>query len=75
MPEESKTKIIRTYSLDPDVITWVTQKAARVTIEGDGERASDSKIVNDILTNAMKEDMRLQKLKKRVTSRAKVVAE
>lgn len=58
MSDKSEIKVTRTYSLSPAVIAWVTQKAARLTIEGDGERASDSKIVNDLLTAAMEQDKR-----------------
>ena len=75
MADKTETKITRTYSLDPVVIAWVTQKAARLTMQGDGDRASDSKVVNDILTAAMEQDTRLEKLKGRVTQRVKAVAE
>jgi hypothetical protein len=54
---EKEIKVTKTYSLDPAVIAWVTQKAARFTIENAGERASDSKVVNDILTAAMQDDL------------------
>lgn len=55
---EETQKVSKSYSLDPAVIAWVMQKAARLTIEGNGERASDSKVVNDILTAAMDADRR-----------------
>jgi hypothetical protein len=58
MAEKTEIKVTKTYSLDPIVIAWVTQKAARLTIENGRERASDSKVVNDILTVAMEEDKR-----------------
>ena len=57
MAEASEIKVPKSYSLDPAVIAWVTQKAARLTIENEGgERASDSKVVNEILTAAMEAD-------------------
>lgn len=56
---EETQKVSKSYSLDPAVIAWVMQKAARLTIESStGERASDSKVVNDILTAAMDADRR-----------------
>ena len=58
MMEESEIKVSKSYSLDPKVIAWVTQKAARLTMEG--QRTSDSTLVNDILTAAMEEDRRKQ---------------
>lgn len=60
MAEETEIKVTRTYSLDPAVIAWVTQRAARLTLESNGKRASDSQVVNDILTAAMQEDIRNQ---------------
>jgi hypothetical protein len=60
MAEKPEIKVTKTYSLDPIVIAWVTQKAARLTLENEGERASDSKVVNDILTTAMEADLRNQ---------------
>jgi len=69
--EKPEIKVTRTYSLDPVVIAWVTQKAARMTIESDGERASDSKVVNDILTAAMLEDKRLEVGKKNFSSKSR----
>lgn len=65
MAEKPEIKITRTYSLDPDVVAWVTQRAARLTIEGNGERTSDSKVVNDMLKAAMAEDERLEEGKKK----------
>jgi hypothetical protein len=64
MEEKSEIKITRTYSLDPAVVAWVTQKAARLTIEGNGERTSDSKVVNDMLRAAMEQDARNEAQKK-----------
>lgn len=61
MEEKNELKVAKSYSLDPAVIAWVTQKAARLTIQNEGERASDSKVVNDILTAAMEEDKRAQR--------------
>lgn len=72
---KSEIKITRTYSLDPAVISWITQKAARLTIEGNGERASDSRVVNDILTAAMKEDERMGAGKKRLIGEIKKTKE
>lgn len=69
MAEQIK-KIAKSYSLDPDVVAWVTQRAARLTIEGlNGERANDSKVVNDILTAAMEVDKHLENLKAKVTGK------
>ena len=45
----------KTYSLDPAIMAWVTQKAARQTIE-EGERVSESQVVNNILEKAMKKE-------------------
>lgn len=50
-------KVSKPYSLDPIVIAWVSQKALRLGSEN-GERVSDSKVVNDILTAAMEHDIR-----------------
>lgn len=63
MTDKSEIKVTRTYSLDPAVIAWVTQRAARQTmanLEADGKRVSDSEIVNSILTAAMESDIREQ---------------
>lgn len=54
---EETLKTSKSYSLDPTVISWVMQKAARLTVET-GERTNDSKLVNDILTAAMEADVR-----------------
>jgi hypothetical protein len=56
MAEKSEIKITRTYSLDPDLVAWITQKAARLTIEKE-RRISDSEVANDILTAAMDKDL------------------
>ena len=56
MAEKSEIKVTRTYSLDPDLVTWVTRKSSLLTLEADGERISDSKVVNDILRAAMERD-------------------
>jgi len=69
MGDKSEIKITRTYSLDPVVVSWVTRKAARVTIESDGERASDSKIVNDLLLAAMQKDKRNEAGRKKFIKR------
>lgn len=56
--EEQAKKIAKSYSLDPVVVSWVTQRAARLTIQGlNGERANDSKVVNDILRAAMEKEL------------------
>lgn len=75
MKEQAK-KIAKSYSLDPDVVAWVTQRAARLTIEGlNGERANDSKVVNDILTAAMEEDKHVQQIiKPKVQTKIKQAA-
>lgn len=68
--EETTNKVTRAYSLDPIVIAWVSQKALRLGSEN-GERVSDSKVVNDILTAAMEADVReeAQKVKLLDTAR------
>lgn len=58
MLENATNKVSKPYSLDPVVIAWVTQRAARLTIEGAGRRISDSEVANDILTAAMEHDIR-----------------
>ena len=63
MTDKQKFKVPKTYSLDPVVIAWVSQRAARLAIE-DGERANDSKLVNDILTAAMKADIRQEEARR-----------
>jgi hypothetical protein len=57
---DEKNKQPKTYSLSPIVIAWVTQKAARLTLEK-GERASESELVNRILLERMSEDQRTNK--------------
>jgi hypothetical protein len=58
MPEKTELKVPKTYSLDPVLIAWVSQKAARQAIESNGQRpANDSKVVNDILRAAMEKDI------------------
>lgn len=65
MIEKPEIKVTRTYSLSPEVIEWIAQKAKQIVIESNGEeRHNESKIANDILTAAMVEDMRNEKLKK-----------
>ncbi len=54
MNERRENKVSKSYSLDPEIISWVAQKAARLTI--DGEPTNDSKLVNDILRDAMEKD-------------------
>lgn len=75
--ENSTNKVSKPYSLDPDVIAWVSKKAARLNYESEnGERTSDSKLVNDILTAAMEEDIRNEVHKKKLldtTRRIKAV--
>ena len=66
---EETQKVSKSYSLDPAVIAWVMQKAARLTI--DGERASDSRVVNEILTKEMELDKRPEELKTRVEKKIK----
>lgn len=58
---EPKIKVTRTYSLDPVIIAWVTQKALRLSLESDGQdRISDSKVVNDILRAAMEKENEIE---------------
>ena len=56
--DQAPNKVTRTYSFDADVVAWVTQFAARKTINGEGRRISDSEVANDILTAAMEADIR-----------------
>jgi len=63
MTIDDTLKTPRAYSLDPAVIAWVSQTALRLGSEN-GERVSDSKVVNDILTEAMNTDERIQKIVK-----------
>jgi hypothetical protein len=55
MEERSELKTPKTYSLDPAVIAWVTQRAAVLTIKNES-RISESQVVNDILRAAMEKD-------------------
>ena len=70
MAQDPKTS--KSYSLDPDVITWVSQKAAAINIMGQ-ERTNDSKVVNDILRAAMEADEHMKKIQARVTREIKAV--
>jgi hypothetical protein len=56
MEEKNDLKAPKTYSLEPAVIAWVTQRAALLTIESKG-RVSESQVVNDILRAAMEADV------------------
>lgn len=58
LEEKTQNKVSKPYSLDPAVVAWVTQRAARLTISGDGRRISDSEVANEILTAAMEHDIR-----------------
>ena len=72
--DRTEIKITRTYSLDPVVVAWVTQKAARLTMKGNGERSSDSKVVNAIIKAAMENESRIEdeaNLKSKVLPRVK----
>ncbi len=64
MADISQIKAPKTYSLSPAVVAWVTQRAARQTIEG--PTTSDSKLVNDILTAAMEEDIRQEQARQQL---------
>jgi hypothetical protein len=67
---EEKNKKPKTYSLSPFVISWVTQKAAEQTIEN-GERSSESRLVEDILTEKMMEDGHIQRIASKVKPKIK----
>jgi hypothetical protein len=62
---EDKNKQPKSYSLSPAVIAWITQKAARLTIEN-GDQSSQSELVNQILTDAMQADQRMHELADKV---------
>lgn len=66
-----QNKVSKPYSLNPVVVAWVTQRAARLTIEGAGRRISDSEVANDILTKAMEEDKHLEILKAKIKNGGK----
>lgn len=54
---ESEKKTTKAYSLDPKVIVWVGKKAGERKIAGmSGHESSDSRVVNDILEDAMEKE-------------------
>jgi hypothetical protein len=53
MDKELKTP--KSYSLHPIIIGWLTQEAAKRTME-EGKSISASEVVNDILFKAMQEN-------------------
>lgn len=67
LQDQTQNKVSKPYSLDPVVVAWVSQKALRLGSEN-GERVSDSKLVNDILTREMELDKRITELKTRVVT-------
>ena len=51
-------KIPKSYSVDPIVAAWLANQAAKRTIESKGAKTpSVSEIVNEILTQAMQEEV------------------
>lgn len=58
MKDKSDLKIARSYTLDPIVVAWVTRKAALLTIQAkDDKQVSDSRVVNNILTETMEKEL------------------
>ena len=68
----NELKIPKSYSLDPDVIKWVSDKAAVLTLEG--LNSNDSKLVNEILRAAMDDDKHVQKIKSKIEPRIRQLA-
>lgn len=60
--EKDTNKVPKTYSLSPAAIKWITQKAAKLTLEG--KRISESKLVDRILLERMSEDTSGKKVTK-----------
>lgn len=56
MEDKPEPKVTQTYSIDPVIVAWATQKAAQQTQEV-GKTVSASAVVNDILKREMIRDL------------------